>query len=119
MLAIADQFFGASEADLVRARSGTERRVSFYRAWVAKEAVLKADGGGLTIPLNRFEVVFANASIGNLRSSDPECSGAGWTVRLLHLACGWHAAVASSDDRWRIRFRTRVAPPGAAPSAIP
>jgi 4'-phosphopantetheinyl transferase len=37
-------------------RNDDEQRLSFYRCWTRKEAIIKADGRGLSLPLTGFEV---------------------------------------------------------------
>ena len=46
----------STEAALLAARPESKRTRSFLRLWTAKEAVAKADGRGLTLPLNQLDV---------------------------------------------------------------
>jgi len=56
ILSLAQRFFTASESDLI-ANTGTEDQLRyFFTAWVRKEAVLKAVGRGLAIPLSAVDV---------------------------------------------------------------
>jgi 4'-phosphopantetheinyl transferase len=111
--ALARRFFTSRECAVIAAGRPGER-ARFYRHWVAKEAVLKAHGGGLSIPLHDVEIVFAGDDRAGVRSRDPQAPGAHWTLRLLEGPGGWHAAVASSGAAWDAKFMTRGDPPATA-----
>ena len=56
ILSLAQRFFTTSESDLI-ANAGTEDQLRyFFTAWVRKEAVVKAVGRGLAIPLSSIDV---------------------------------------------------------------
>ena len=56
VLSLAQRFFTTSESDLI-ANTGTEDQLRyFFTAWVRKEAVVKAVGRGLAIPLSAVDV---------------------------------------------------------------
>jgi len=61
---------------------------SFYQFWTRKEAVLKADGRGLGIPLNEFEVVNDKVLVG----------AAAWHLKALDMLEGYAIHIASSDQ---------------------
>lgn len=69
-----------------------DRSLAFARMWVRKEAVVKADGAGLAMPL-------ADLRVGTGRQP-PEGQVAGWHVRDLRIPGGVPAAVAvaRADD---------------------
>jgi len=50
------RFFTPAEADEILALPGTSRCEAFFRCWTRKEAILKAMGSGLSVPLNGFQV---------------------------------------------------------------
>ena len=54
---IARRFFHPNETTALQNLSEQPRMNLFYRIWTAKEALLKACGKGLSIPLNRFSVI--------------------------------------------------------------
>ena len=53
---LAHRFFTKAETAAVMAASVTLRLRVFYHLWTAKEAVLKATGSGLTVPVRTVEV---------------------------------------------------------------
>lgn len=52
--AIAQRSFAPLEVAGYQALNGKEKKHRFYEIWTMKEAILKADGRGLAIPLNSF-----------------------------------------------------------------
>jgi len=56
-LELADRFFSRQEAEWLRAQPESQRFSAFFACWTAKEAYIKACGGGLSIPLAGFSVI--------------------------------------------------------------
>jgi len=55
---IANKFFHISELEFLLLNDNFEEQMrKFYYIWTRKEAIIKGDGGGLTIPLNSFSVL--------------------------------------------------------------
>jgi 4'-phosphopantetheinyl transferase len=73
------RFFAPAEAAEILALSPDARLTAFFTCWTRKEAFVKALGGGLSVPLNRFQV--------SIRSDQP--------ARLL-----W--AEGEASDRWNL-----------------
>jgi len=53
---IVAQFFSARERATFRALPPSQQQAAFFHGWTCKEAVLKALGEGLALPLDRFDV---------------------------------------------------------------
>ena len=67
--------------------------------------MLKANGAGLSLALDSFGVTFESGdSIARVRSTDPAAVDETLVVRMLPLAAGWHGAIATSGDGWKLRF---------------
>ena len=95
-----DDVAQAHAADL---RAQAPHDVQFLRYWVAKEAVLKAQGVGLAFPLDAFAIVFArDGATARVTSTDPRRLSPAWTVRMLSVGAGWPAAVAAAGDDWTL-----------------
>lgn len=97
-LALADRYFHGAELAAVQAaasESAVAGRHSFFRHWVAKEAVLKGVGLGLGFPLDRFGVHFA-ARGGSARivSQDAAQVAPDWCLRMLEVGERCPGAVA-------------------------
>ncbi len=58
---LANQFFTTSESTTIAGAGPDERIRLFFTAWVRKEAVLKAEGGGLSAGLSAVDVAPQNA----------------------------------------------------------
>ncbi len=58
ILAIADRFFAKPEQKGLMVLPEELRFCGFYRIWTSKEAIIKADGAGLSMPLDSFVVDF-------------------------------------------------------------
>lgn len=53
---VSQRFFSATEYTTLMAMPIGDQVSGFFRCWTRKEAVIKALGGGLSIPLNAFDV---------------------------------------------------------------
>jgi phosphopantetheinyl transferase len=69
-----------SEVAGLASLSGRDRAESFLRLWTAKEAVAKADGRGLTLPLAQLDVA---PVIAHGEATVP-VDGVNWHVAVLH-----------------------------------
>lgn len=92
--AVARRFFSPNEAAAV------ERDPSrFLSIWTAKESVIKAIGGGLSIDLSSFE---AFATAGRFA---PVTNLSAWSVMALPLADGYRSALAARGAAWTVAVR--------------
>jgi 4'-phosphopantetheinyl transferase len=94
-------FFGQEFDDIAAATPEAEQVQRFFRYWVAKEAVLKAQGVGLGFPLDRFYICFEpGRERAQVTSLDVSILRADWTVRVLESGPEWHAAVVAQGSDW-------------------
>ena len=98
---LAEISFSNAERAAVLARSGQRRADLFFEYWSCKEACIKADGRGLSVPVTQFSVVPSqNAEwrdIVDLGSSGLQPQ---MRIRLLNAGAGYAAAVAAVDAGW-------------------
>lgn len=89
MLSLADRFFSAEEASLIRKEK--DLRI-FFRLWTCREASIKADGGGMGKLLASSKVVLKESGWANA-----EIDGNTWKVHYAMVDRYFHAAVASRE----------------------
>lgn len=96
---IAARFFAAGESATLAALRPRDRVEGFFNAWTRKEAVVKALGAGLSIPLDAFEV--------SLRPSEPPAilrwdiageDASGWRLRHFDAVADHVVALAVDFD---------------------
>ena len=98
---LSNRYFAPGEQTTIMQSAEEERPARFFRYWVAKEAVLKAQGVGLR-SLSQCEVLLAEdgaevlAPAGSLRRDS-------WTIRFLSCGAGWDGAVAAQGKDWTAR----------------
>lgn len=93
--AIARANFAPDEAEAVLATQPGQREEAFLETWTRKEALIKAVGGGLSIPLSSFSVAVGQADGNLLRRLDlPGESLPDWSLRAVPGVPGAVAAVA-------------------------
>ncbi|SEP28807.1 4'-phosphopantetheinyl transferase family protein [Amycolatopsis saalfeldensis] len=89
-----------AEQEALAGLPDTERSAAFFVYWTRKEAVMKATGKGLKIPLQSITFSPYNAPAELVASSDPALDPARTRLADLKAADGHRAAVAAltSDD---------------------
>lgn len=100
---IARRFFSTTEVACLRQLSASARHEAFFRCWTLKEAFLKAQGMGLSLPLDQFDVAFTEDSPMVLRTRWDENEAARWTLRAIEVGPGYVGAVAVEGHDWRLR----------------
>jgi len=94
---LAERFFSASERDYILRFSGHALDEAFFRCWTRKEAFIKAKGGGLSIPLDQFDVSIAEGEPAALLATRPDPAEARrWQLHHLPVKAGYAAALAIS-----------------------
>lgn len=93
--ALARRFFSPLENEQLSSLPPALQRAAFFATWTRKEAVVKAWGVGLSLPLDRFDVSVdphRPAQLVGVRDG-PRCGGH-WSIHQLRIGCGYAAAVA-------------------------
>jgi 4'-phosphopantetheinyl transferase len=94
---LAERFFSASERAYITSLSGQALDEAFFRCWTRKEAFIKAKGGGLSIPLDQFDVSIAAGEPATLLATRPDPTEARrWQLHNLPVKSGYAAALAVS-----------------------
>lgn len=91
---IAD-YFTKNESDWIYNHSGDETIPAFFSLWTKKEALVKAIGQGLSIPLNKFEVLSVN----------PVAFGSNeWYIKPLNIYDDCSAAIAINSPTGKLSY---------------
>jgi 4'-phosphopantetheinyl transferase len=100
---LSERYFAPSEHAAIMQSAQEQRATRFFRYWVAKEAVLKAQGIGLSA-LSQCEILLGVDGVGAevLVPAGSPIQG-NWGVRLLACDEGWEAAVAARGTDWVVQ----------------
>lgn len=100
---LAKRFLSEKDQAFIEQGEPAQRHERFLKAWVAREAVFKADGKGMTFPLNRDSVELSgDGTEGCLVLGDAESDESRRPIRLLSLDPGWIGAVAAEGTDWTV-----------------
>jgi len=92
---IARRFFSPSEVSEVLALPLKQRDLGFFNCWTRKEAYIKAQGLGLSLPLDSFDVSLTPNEPATLRATRPDSQEAArWTLSSPEVESNYRAAVA-------------------------
>ena len=103
-LMVARQFFSAREYHSLIAVPLEAQVDSFFHCWTRKEAMLKALGQGLRIPLNSFDVPVAAGTMKCVAS----CGGREWSLQSFSPSPEYVACVAAEGHAGRLRVHTAI-----------
>lgn len=101
---IIESFFSAAERRAFLAVPANARDEAFFACWTRKEAFIKALGGGLSIPLDDFDVTFAPGEPARLLALRGLPGPAeAWTLREVDAGPGWAGALAVEGGDFTVR----------------
>jgi 4'-phosphopantetheinyl transferase len=105
-LKLAERFYTPAESRWIKSRPASDHALQFYRLWVAKEAVLKAQGCGIA-SLQQCEILASSsASRASVRGISETQQG--WSIQWLNCGSGWQGAVSAYGDDWSVRVLDAV-----------
>ena len=101
---VAERFFAPGEIARLRVLPQEQQKRGFFTCWTRKEAYIKAKGGGLSIPLQDFEVSLSPGEPASLMSCirDPE-EATRWSLAEIDAGSEYAAAVAVQGHGWRLK----------------
>ncbi|CAH0342918.1 4'-phosphopantetheinyl transferase superfamily protein [Rhizobium sp. CECT 9324] len=92
---VAGHFFSAAECSELKAYPDQGRMSAFYRCWTRKEAFVKAQGAGLSLALDCFDVSLSPQRQHTLLRLDPSVgSSQDWVFLTISVANGFCAVAA-------------------------
>lgn len=102
---VAERFFSAAEIAALAKLAESDRLDAFYRCWTRKEAVIKALGTGLSLPLKSFDVSIDAAGARLLRLEGMPDAPRDWALAHLDPAPGYAGAIACNTGGIRPAIR--------------
>jgi len=102
----AERFFTPHESAWINALSGTQKEDAFFKTWTCKEAFLKANGSGLTVPINQVEISLETEGTVELISiGDDKEQPSHWRLEMFNPFPGYQAALAIEGRAGQIIFQ--------------
>jgi 4'-phosphopantetheinyl transferase len=95
---IAAQFFSRVETQAFCALDAASRTLGFYNCWTRKEAIVKAIGDGLAMPLDGFAVSLAPGDAARVLHIAGRPGDGGWSLHSFTPSAGFVAAVAIAPE---------------------
>jgi 4'-phosphopantetheinyl transferase len=103
--AIARRFFSRQEQRQFAELAAAEKYREFFRCWTRKEAYIKAEGSGLSLPLHEFDVFLGTGEASLLLATRPNSAEAKrWTLREVLAGDGYVAALCVQGCGWRLKL---------------
>ena len=101
---LAERFFSPREAAVLRALPEHLRKEGFFNCWTRKEAYIKAEGEGMSIPLSAFDVSLTPGEpVALLRGQKHPQETSRWSLQALNPAPGYAAALAVKGHDWELK----------------
>jgi 4'-phosphopantetheinyl transferase len=100
---IGDMVLSEPEKQALARFDGEDKRTNFLRFWTLKEALIKADGRGVSLPLERIDVSVPEGRVAVVNEATGEwrrCPR--WKLRTLTPVPGYAAALAAEGQDWRL-----------------
>jgi 4'-phosphopantetheinyl transferase len=98
---IAKKFFSPGEQEDLSRLSGPEKVTAYYKCWTRKEAVIKACGEGLSMPLDSFQVSLLPGKAARL-VHNPDARR--WMLVDLLPGTGYAGAAASPENELEVSY---------------
>jgi 4'-phosphopantetheinyl transferase len=100
---IGDSILSEPEQRALACLDGEEKRANFLRFWTLKEAFIKADGWGVSLPLKRIDVSAPEGRVAVLNEAAGEWRACPrWELRTLAPGPGYVAALATEGQGWHL-----------------
>ncbi len=107
---IANKFFSTSEISDLQTLAPEEQSNAFFACWTRKEAFIKGDGKGLSIPLDQFDVTLKPGQPARLlRTQWDNTVAARWSLKQLNVHPDYAATLAVEGtnikiEKWKWEF---------------
>ncbi len=106
IVSLAKRFLSGQDQAFIEGGDPERRHERFLQVWVSREAFFKAEGKGITFPLNRDHVEqSSDGKEGRLILGEGGPEGTNMPIRFLPLESGWVGAVAAEGTNWTVTYR--------------
>ena len=102
---VAKRFYAQEEQAALEAVEEGDRDRTFFSIWTLKEAYLKAQGTGISVPLDGFAVLSAGAESVLLRQDGESDAQQRWKLVAVELDGGYVAAICAEGKDWQLERR--------------
>jgi 4'-phosphopantetheinyl transferase len=103
---LAERFFSHHETELLKSLTEKKKWEAFFKLWTSKEALLKATGKGLTVPLNEAEISLGNDGSAQLQSIGGDTEAArGWRLEIFKPFADYQAAIIVNGHPGQLIFQ--------------
>ena len=103
-LDIAGRFFSENERNALARLDPAVQCRAFFACWTRKEAYIKAQGDGLSLPLAAFDVTLVPGEPARLTGTRPNpAEAARWSLHDLPAGRDYKAAVAVEGTGWKLK----------------
>lgn len=103
---LAGRFFSPTEQSVISRTSAEREHQTFFRYWVAKEAVLKAQGIGIA-SLQDCEILLEeDRARVDVRTAPGSAVLPDWSLQFLPCGPDWEGAVASKGHDWIVHAQS-------------
>lgn len=100
---LARRFLSIEDQEFIERGEPSQKDARFLRVWVAREALFKAEGTGITFPLHRDHIeLTGDGTEGRLIRGTGGLAGVDMPFRYLSLESGWVGAVAAEGTDWTV-----------------
>ncbi|HKE55367.1 MAG TPA: 4'-phosphopantetheinyl transferase superfamily protein [Pyrinomonadaceae bacterium] len=100
---VAKHFFSTREQDDLSTLGPDEWQKGFFTCWTRKEAFVKAQGEGLSIPLSEFDVsLLPEEAARLLKVRNDGTNAANWSLHELSVGSDYVAALAVEGHDWQL-----------------
>jgi 4'-phosphopantetheinyl transferase len=102
---IAQQYFSKAEVAELQSLPLEQREAAFFICWTRKEAYIKAQGLGLSLPLESFDVSLTPGHPAILRATRPDpTESTRWSLLSMDVDQNYAGALAVEKDTLDFRF---------------
>ena len=102
----AERFFTSRESAYINSLSMEQKDMAFFKIWTCKEAFLKANGSGLTVPISQVGISLdTNEAVKLISIGADKEQPAHWRLEMFNPVPGYQAALAVEGHEGQIAFR--------------